>query len=291
MFRKIFIGLGIVIAVIIVIASGYYTKVYISTEARINKIYTVTPQSIEISGDSAEILYGGRLVTAKGCTECHGSDLGGKVFADDAALGYLAGRNLTKGKGGLPEYHNTSDWVLALKHGIRRDGKPLLFMPSHEFTLLSEGDMAAIIAYTQQLPKVDRSFGENKVGPLGRILTDLDKLPLIPAEKIDHSRTLVKEIKPEVSIAYGKYLSIACQGCHRENMKGGDPVAPGYPVVANITSSGHPGKWTEDQFMTTLRTGLTPEGKALNTNEMPWNMTSAYTDTELKALFVYLKSI
>jgi hypothetical protein len=40
-----------------------------------------------------------------------------------------------------------------------------------------------------------------------------------------------------------------------------------------------------------LRTGKTPEGKEIDPKNMPWPMTAAYTDTELKALYAYLKSI
>jgi len=74
-------------------------------------------------------------------------------------------------------------------------------------------------------------------------------------------------------------------------MKGGPPLAPGFPVVADISSSGNPGKWTEDQFMSTLKSGITPEGKKLNPEEMPWVAFKNYNDTELKALFMFLKSM
>ncbi|HEY0655082.1 MAG TPA: cytochrome c [Chryseosolibacter sp.] len=292
MLKKIFKVIGIVLGVLVLLVAGFYTKVYLSTESRLNTVYSVTAQEITFNpNDSALLAEGQRMMTTKGCNDCHGADLGGKVFIDDPALGLLVARNLTKGKGGLPSDHNTTDWVLALKHGIRKDGKPLLFMPSHEYTLLTEQDMTAIIAYCSQLPNVDRELPANDLGPVARVLTDLGKLPLIPAEMIDHNRALVKEVTPEVSIAYGKYLSIACQGCHRENMKGGEPVAPGFPVVADISSTGHAGKWTDDQFMETLRTGKTPEGKVLKPNEMPWTMTKAYSDVELKALHLYLKSL
>lgn len=292
MLKKIFKVIGIVLGVLVALIALFYTKVYFSTESRLNTVYTVSPQEIKFDPrDSSLLASGQRMMTTKGCNDCHGADLGGKVFIDDPALGLLVARNLTKGKGGLPVDHNTTDWVLALKHGIRRDGKPLLFMPAHEYTLLSEQDMTAIIAYTSQLPKVDRELPENNLGPLARILTDLGKLPLIPAEMINHNRMLVKQVTPEVSVEYGKYLSIACQGCHRENMKGGEPVAPGFPIVADISSSGNPGKWTDDQFMHTLRTGTTPEGKTLKPTEMPWTMTSAYSDVELKALHLYLNSL
>lgn len=292
MLKKILKVVGIILGVLVLLVAGFYTKVYFSVKERMNKVYSVTPQEITIDPtDTALVATGQRYVSAKGCKDCHGEDLGGKVFIDDPALGLLIATNLTRGKGGLPEDYDTRDWVLALKHGIRRDGKPLLFMPSHEYAQLTERDMTALIAYCSQLPEVDRELPQSDVGPLGKILTDLGKLPLLPAEMIDHNKTLEKDIKAEVSAAYGKYLSTACQGCHRENMKGGDPVAPGFPPVADISSTGNPGKWTDEQFMETLRTGKTPEGKILKQEQMPWSMTKAFTDVELKALHLYLKTL
>ncbi len=291
MLKKILKGAGIVLGVIVTLIAGYYTKVYISTENRQNKKYAVDVQPINMNTDSAALALGARLINAKGCTECHGADLGGKVFIDDPALGLLIASNLTKGKGGRPADYDTNDWVRALKHGLRRDHTSLLFMPSHEFTLLSEQDMGAIISYCSTLPNVDRELPKNDLGPLAKILSDLGKLPLFPAEMIDHNRKLVKEVKAEISVTYGKYLSTSCLGCHRETMKGGEPVAPGFPMVADISSSGNPGKWTDEQFIQTLRTGVTPEGKILNPKDMPWPMAKEFNDLELKALHLYLNSL
>jgi mono/diheme cytochrome c family protein len=291
MLKKFLKITGIILAVIVALVAGFYAKAYFSTEGRLNKIYTISPQPLTITADSSVLAYGERLITTKGCNDCHSTDLGGKIFINDPALGLVVATNLTKGTGGLPAEYTIEDWTRALKHGIGRDGKPLLIMPSHEYTLLSEGDMKAIIAYCMQIKSVDRELPESKVGPLARVLTDLGKLPLIPAEMIDHDRPLTQDLTAEVSVAYGKYLSNACQGCHRENMKGGEPIAPGFPVVADISSSGNPAKWTDEQFIETLRTGKTPEGRILKPEEMPWTMTKAYTEVELKALHLYLKSI
>ncbi|MCD9015319.1 cytochrome c [Parachryseolinea silvisoli] len=291
MFRKIIKIAGIILGVIVVVIAGFFTKAYISVEGRRNAQYTLDVQQVPISTDSAILAHGARLAKAKGCTECHGVDLGGKVFIDDPALGRIVAVNLTKGKGGLSGYTKT-DWIRALKHGVNREGKPLLIMPSEEFTLLTEQDMGAIISYCAQVAPVDREFPESSsLGPLGYLLTDLGKLSLFPVEKIDHNRPLVKEVKAEVSLAYGKYLSTSCQGCHRENMKGGDPIAPGFPPVMDISSSGRPGKWNDEQFIATLRSGTTPEGHTLNPAEMPWTMAKEFTDLELKALHLYLNSL
>ena len=291
MFKKILKVVAIVLGAILFIVVAFYIKVYVSTENRMHQEYTVQLEPLSIKDDSATLAYGGRLITTKGCNDCHGTDLGGKVFVNDPALGLLIARNLTSGEGGLAQDYGIEGWTLALKHGLRKDGTPLLFMPSHEYALLSKEDMEAIISYCSQLAPIDRELPESNVGPLGRVLADLGKLPLLPAEMIDHTRQLETNVVAEVSVEYGKYLSAACQGCHRENMKGGEPVAPGFPQVADISSSGNVGEWSTDQFMETLRTGKTPEGKLLNAAEMPWTMTKAYNDVELQALHLYLKSI
>ena len=291
MIKKILKAIGLIIGAVLLLAAGFYLKASISTNSRMNKVYAVDPQEIDISDDSATLALGKRLVVAKGCEECHGEDLGGKVFIEDPAMGRLIATNLTKGKGGLPQDYSRKDWVLALKHGLSRDMKPLLFMPAHEFTHFTEEDLGAIIAYCEQLRNVDREHPDHEIGPMAKILTELGEFHLFPAEMIDHEKPLAKHVEVEVSADYGKYLTVLCQGCHRENMKGGKPIAPGFPPVVDISSTGNPGKWTEEQFINTLRTGKTPEGKQLKPEEMPWTMTAAYTDVELKAIFAYLMSI
>ena len=47
---------------------------------------------------------------------------------------------------------------------------------------------------------------------------------------------------------------------------------------------------TEEQFISTLRTGVTPSGHELNEN-MPWQGYRMFYDDELKAIFVYLQSL
>lgn len=291
MFIKILKWTGFFIAAVIVMASGFYLKVYFSTESRLNKKYAFELPAFTLRPDSAMLAEGQRLVTTKGCNDCHGKDLGGRVFIDDPALGRVTAPNLTKGLGGLPQDYSANDWLRSLKHGLNRDSTTLRIMPSYEYTHLTEKDMKAIISYGLSLAPIDRVLPTTEIKPVGRILLDLDKLPGFTAEKINHTAPLVEDIKPEVSIEFGKYLAVSCTGCHKENLKGGEPVLPGSPLVADITSGGHVGRWSEDQFLRTLRTGTTPEGKKLPAEFMPWPMTKSYSDVELKALYSYLRSI
>ncbi|WP_207434031.1 c-type cytochrome [Sabulibacter ruber] len=291
MIKKILKWTGIVLGSVILLLCLAYFYVSHNIGQRMEKKYTFAPESLDVSQDQALLSRGKHLVAIKGCTDCHGTDLSGKVLVEDGALGRLVAANLTKGQGGLPANYTTTDWVKALRHGVDKNGQALLFMPSHETTLLSAQDMAAIIAYCQSVEPVNKPLPAIEVGPVVKVMAYLDKMPLFPVEKIDHGKPMVTQVDTVEGVAMGKYLAVACSGCHGNNLKGGDPVAPGYPPVPNITQAGHVGKWTQAQFIQTLRTGKTPEGKQLSNDNMPWKMTAQYTDKELASIYKYCQSI
>ncbi|MEQ9374753.1 MAG: cytochrome c [Imperialibacter sp.] len=291
MLKKTFKWVGIVLACIFSLLIIAYAYIYLSTEARFNKKYSFREDPVTLSTDSAVLARGAHLVAIKACDDCHGPNLGGKIFLDDPLLGRIVSSNLTSGKGGRPSDYGVVDWLKALRHAVNQEGKPLLFMPSHEIVQLSKADIVAILSYLQTIPPVDSDLPSHDIRFLGRILTHFDKVPLLPVDMIDHNMGWPKEVEENVSAAFGKYLVAVCTGCHRENLKGGGPIAPGLPPVADITSTGRAGQMTEEQFMNTLRTGITPEGRTLDPKEMPWPTTSKYTETELKAIYAYLKSI
>jgi mono/diheme cytochrome c family protein len=288
---KILKWVGYILLTIVLLIGAFYCKARWSTENRLSKKYSFILQPFTLQTDSSIVAEGHRIMETKGCKSCHGQDLAGKVWLNDPMLGRIVTPNLTKGRGGLPKDYNAHDWLRSLKHGLKRDSTPLRIMPSHEISHLAEDDMNALIAYLSQLHPIDSNLPETRIGFLGYILTDLDQILMIPADSIDHTRSLTKGVTREVSFEFGEYLSANCSGCHRKNMKGGPPLAPGFPVVADITSTGNPGKWSEEQFISTLKSGVTPEGKKLNPDEMPWIAFKNYNDTELKALFLFLKNL
>lgn len=291
MIRKILKWTGIVLGSIVLLLAAGYAMISITMKNRMTKSYDFEKESIALPSDSTSLSRGRHLIAIKGCQDCHGTELEGRIMNEDAAIGRLVAGNLTNGKGGLPESYNTADWLAALRHGVHQDGTPLLFMPSHETTLLSRQDMAALIAYCRQVPDVDHVLPANDLGPVALVMSYLDKMPLLSVEKIDHQRPMVAKVDSTEGVVQGKYLAVSCTGCHRENLKGGEPLAPGFPPVPNITASGHVGKWSQEQFMTTLRTGKTPEGHVLKNEDMPWKMTAQYTQVELASLYQYLRSI
>ena len=290
MVKKIFKWIGKAVLTVTVLALLGYTYIYFNIENRLDKTYDVTVKVFTIPTDSSAIASGKHLSIIKGCNECHGENLVGKVLSDNAMMGRLSAANLTSGKGGIGTSFTTYDWIMALQHGLNKDRKPLLLMPSHETAQLSQSDMAAVIAYCRSAKPVDNELPENNIAFMARIFGYLDKFVLIPAEKIDHSAKLKQAPDTTSLVAYGKYLSVSCQGCHRPDMKGGDPIIPGGPAVPDLTAGGATGKWTYQQFTQILRIGKRPDGYQINNDNMPWKMTAAYSQKEIQALYEFLKS-
>ena len=61
-------------------------------------------------------------------------------------------------------------------------------------------------------------------------------------------------------------------------------------VAPNLTRGGEMVGWSEEQFITTIRTGVTPGGKQL-IDFMPWKYFGQMTDEELSAVWMYLQSL
>lgn len=65
---------------------------------------------------------------------------------------------------------------------------------------------------------------------------------------------------------------------------------PGQEVpTPNLTLGGELAAWTEQGFIDTMRSGVTPFGRSLN-EEMPWKYFGQMTDDELKAVWMYLQT-
>jgi mono/diheme cytochrome c family protein len=275
---------------IVAIAGIFYSYASYSVNKRLNKEYDVTPEALVIPTDSASIAIGKHLVDIKGCRDCHGDNMAGKIIADNMLLGTVAGPNLTRGNGGLPLSYKIENWVKAIRHGLDSNNYPIMVMPSLETSKMSKEDMQSMVAYLENLAPVDNIMPKSSLGIMIKTMAHLDAIDVIPAEKIDHSAPMTANVNAASPGELGKYLSVMCSGCHRENFKGGPPMAPGFPPAPDITSTGATGHWSEEQFVTALRTAQRPDGTVLDPN-MPVQMTKHYTDSELHALYSFLKTL
>jgi mono/diheme cytochrome c family protein len=94
-------------------------------------------------------------------------------------------------------------------------------------------------------------------------------------------------------IQLGEYVGATCTGCHGAGFSGGriPGSPPDWPAATNLTRGGPLADWDEYEFITTMRTGITPDGRELQNQYMPWQVFGQMTDEELQGLFAYLKSL
>lgn len=280
---------------LVVLALGV---VYAWSEVRINRTFEVEPEKVEILTDAASLERGRHLVVNVGkCGECHGENFGGRIMVDDPVLGRLAPPNITKGKGGRVAGYTDEDWIRTVRYGVRPDGTALLFMPSHEYWHYDDEELGAMIGYLKTLPPVDREGPENAAGPMIRLLYLAGQVDLMPTELIDHDAPRPPAPVPGPTAEYGKHMimTAGCVGCHGPTLSGGKiPGAPpDWLPSRNITPDQKTGigSWAEEDFFRALRQGRRPDGTELNPNYMPWKYTAKMTDDEIRALWLYLRTV
>lgn len=292
--QKVFkIILGVLAGLFVIVAGlGFFART--RSQAAIDRKYTVTVRPVAIPASAAAIAHGRHISQTRGCIDCHGADLAGGKVIEDGAMGRLYGSNLTPGKGSSVVGFTDEDWVRAIRHGVGKDGRGLFVMPSLEYAHFSDEDLGALVAYLKTLPPVDRERVATAYGPVSQILLTLSPEKMIAAGAIDHAN-----LAPPVAVVkapsaeYGRYLAAGCTGCHGSNFSGGkiEIGPPDWPLAANLTQhpDGRLTKWSEQDFMTAIRTAKRPDGTELNP-VMPRGF-GGMDDVELKALWAFFKTL
>lgn len=267
--------------------------VTISSSSRVNKSYDI-PSSAVVVHNNDEVLARGQHLVEISCAGCHGADLSGKTVIDDPPIASIYASNLTAGAGGIGQSYADEDWVRAIRHGVRPDNTPLLVMPSQIYYYYSDEDIAAIIAYAKSVAPVDNTLPDRGIGPVGRVLFTAGMLPAPAAELIDHTGPRPQAPEPGVTAAYGEYIAgRGCADCHGADYAGGAVPGspPGAPPAPNLTPAGDLATWSEEDFISTIRSGFTPAGRQLDSDEMPWPTYSKMTDAELQAVWLFLQEL
>jgi len=286
--RRLLKWLGIVVASVALAIVILIAYVYVASSRVMARTYTVEAPRVAIPADPVAIARGKYLAEKVAvCTECHAADFGGKVVEDNGAMGRLVASNLTRGRGGLPADYADQDFVRVLTHGVKRDGRSVIFMPVVDYRFTPE-DLGAIVAYVKSMPPVDRTVPEMSVGPVARALGLFVDFPLASASLIDHGQPrLLARADPADAVASGKALmaSAGCYACHGPRLTGGSGPPPG---GANLTPVGI-GGWSERDFVVALRTHRRPNGSPID--EVMPRAYGDMADEDLSRIYAYLKTV
>jgi len=268
--KKIIIWIGIILGGLVVLALLAGLALYPSGMKKLSQSYPDIPvETINIPSDSGAIAQGRHIATVWECTKCHGENLSGMLLANDPFLGTIPASNLTSGNGGIARSYSDTDWIRAIRHGVKPDDRSEIFM--YNYSTMSDQDLGALIAYLKSIPPVDSTFPAKRYGPI---------IPIAPAiglftpaaELIDHNATRPADPEPGATIEYGKYLSTICTECHGTSLPG---------KLEN---------WKEEDFVNAVRTGVLPNGRQLPAAMSPKTF-GELNDTELAALWLYLQSL
>lgn len=282
-------GLAAVIALLIVAVGALYVR----GQSRLNGKYSVPNDIVLIPKDAESLKRGEHMVTVL-CTGCHGENLSGADFFNDASLGTIHSTNLTPGAGGIGSSYADADFVRLLRHGVRPDGTSVFVMPSPDYFFLSDQDLGSIIAYLRTLQPVDQHWEPKQFTVMGNALIGAGMFDvLLMAERIDHARP--RPVAPAMAVTseYGGHLVQlnGCRQCHGKQLSGGKVDDPTIDLAApNLTQAGAIASWTATDFVHAMRSGTTPAGYRLN-EAMPWKQYAKMNDDELNAIFLYLHSL
>lgn len=241
------------------------------------------------------------------CGSCHSAEgtgpdgplSGGHAFRD-WRLGTIRASNIT-----ADPYTGIGSWtdaeiMRAVRNGQGKYGRLLApVMPYHWFHDMGDRDALAIARYlktqkpVRQLVLNDRSY-------LFRVGDMLFMHPIRSGSPAAPPRG--------VTVEYGRYLSrnvALCADCHTRRsgamsepemdrlFAGTNHPPKDFPVnPANITpdSATGIGSWSEADFLKTMRTGMNPNGVALD-SFMPWPQYKRMTDDDLRAIYRYLQTV
>ena len=290
--KKVLKGIGFTLLGLVVIVVIALAVFYGIGKKRLNAAIPVPSETVSIPTDAATIS-GGEHLTSVHCAACHGTRMEGGIFLDMPPLGSITAPAIAGGQGKYGTLLSDVELVRAIRHGVGIDAKPLAVMPSGSFYHFNDQDLGQIIAYLQSLPTTAEPPPPSKLTAIGIALFGLNAFgDILNGETIDHAAARPAPIEADVTVEYGRYKSLVgeCRICHGPQLSGGKDPTPGGPFAPNLTPGGNLGVWSEDDFMQTMRTGVTPEGKQL-LDAMPWKFYGKMNDVELKAIYLYLRSL
>lgn len=228
---------------------------------------------------------------------------GGEIFNQQMGFpGTYYSANITPA--GIKDWTD-GELFRAITTGVRKNGDPIFpVMPYHNYGLLDEEDIKAVIAYIRSLAPIENKVPVSESDfPMNFIINT------IPTEAKLSKRPSASDI-----VAYGKYMATAasCGECHTpftggklqmdKFMAGGRvfEMPAGTLVSSNITPDPETGigNWTLEMFLGRFKIYRDSAAahqkvdfmKEYNTI-MPWTMYAGMTDEDLSAIYAYIRSL
>jgi len=149
---------GIVVASLVGLLVLAIAFVFAGSERILDRSYRKRPSTVHASITPDQVARGAHLALIATCTDCHGKDLTGNQLPVPGSVIYAP--NLTVMTGTLSD----ADIDVAIRQGLRPDGKCVLFMPSHGYASFTDDEVASIIAWLRSLRPKGAPSPEPRLG-------------------------------------------------------------------------------------------------------------------------------
>jgi mono/diheme cytochrome c family protein len=250
-------------------------------------------QPVAFRTDATSVARGQYLYASRGCVDCHGAQGNGHMFVDDGKGLRIAGPHIAPGPGSAVADYTPIDWVRAIRHGVNRQGRPLMVMPSEDYNRFTDDDLASLVAYIRQMPATQGSAAVVDLPLPARVAYGFGVMK-DAAAKIDHSLPPQLPVADHDTVARGAYVANMCLGCHGPTLAGGK--IPGGPPDWPPASRLSPGEGSvmsryagAEDFARMFKTGRRPDGSAIQV--MPFGSLSQMNDRDVRDLHAYLRSL
>ncbi len=206
--------------------------------------------------------------------------------------------------------------VRAIREGVKKQGRALFIMPALSFHGLSDDDAFALVAYLRSLPPVRNPIPPQEPSFVAKALFAFNLIKAQPPI----AQPVIAPLKG-LTAEYGKYLlenRSTCRDCHsvfdlstgnifNDSLFVGGNMAIGEPFgqtdeqrVDAIWAYGRNlrpepttgiGKWSEEDFVRAVRSGVRPDGSVLVASAMPYAYYGMWDEMETRAIFAYIKTL
>jgi cytochrome c553 len=273
---------GFVVAGLIAVVALGIGWVFFASSRELAREFTVPPSpKVVIPTDSVSIAEGHRIAQLAGCLHCHGEKLNGGLVDDIPNLVRLVAPNISVM---LPDYTD-AQLATVLQHGVKPDGKSVMFMPSEMYRHLGAEDLGRLIAYLRTVPVTAEGAREKtEVRIIGRILLAKGDFKTAAAA-IPQLQPAANRFDSNDPLSRGRYLTMNyCSECHGQNLEGFAPInAPALAVART---------YSPEQFARLMKEGVAlGERKTKLMSPTSTARFSNFTATETAAVHAYLSSL
>jgi mono/diheme cytochrome c family protein len=247
------------------------------------------------------------------CNYCHldpnTNRLTGRRMDEIAQFGTIYSKNITQDPDNGIGKWTDGEIAYLLRTGVKPDGTFLPIMA--KLSKMSDEDLQSIIAFLRsenELVKADNTRQqESNYSFFAKFLTNIKAIGPMPFPDGP-----VPEPDTTNLVKWGEYVAlyrVECYACHSKDFAKNDYSYPhksegffgggnefkmpdGSKIYSrNLTMDEETGigKWTEEDFLKALKTGMLPHGQAAI--RPPMKPYTQLSDGEIKAIYAYLKTI